>query len=111
MIPVNIILYHFFVLLHSPGGVKKLLQVGRAGRDIGKVLQRYIFALTTLDEKLQYSSLIAEPYYLSLQNDRICKTLKIFLPDLPSRFFHIPPSVRGGATDHSGTMAWHGERG
>ena len=31
--------------------VKKLLQVERAGRDIEKVLQRYIFALTALDEK------------------------------------------------------------
>jgi hypothetical protein len=88
--------------------VKKLLQVERAGRDIGrisgkppssgnlpKVLQRYIFPLTTLDEKLEYSSLIAEPYYLSLQNDRICKTLKIFLPDLQSRFFHVSPFVKG----------------
>jgi hypothetical protein len=88
--------------------VKKLLQVERAGGDIGrisgkppsggnlpKVLQRYIFPLTTLDEKLEYSSLIAEPYYLSLQNDRICKTLKIFPPDLQSRFFHVSPFVKG----------------
>jgi hypothetical protein len=37
----------------SPEAVKKLLQVERAGRDIGKVLQRYIFALTPHDEKLQ----------------------------------------------------------
>jgi hypothetical protein len=54
------------VPLLPPEAVKKLLQVERAGRDIGrisgkppsggnlpKVLQRYIFALTTLDEKLQ----------------------------------------------------------
>jgi hypothetical protein len=88
--------------------VKKFLQVERAGRDIGrisgkppsggnlpKVLQRYIFPLTTLDEKLEYSSLIAEPYYLFLQNDRICKTLKIFPPDLQSRFFHVSPFVKG----------------
>jgi len=86
-----------------------MLQVERAGRDIGrisgkpppggnlpKVLQRYIFPVTTLDEKLQCSSLIAEPYYLSLQNDRICKTLKIFLPALQSRFFHTFPPARGG---------------
>jgi len=90
--------------------VKKLLQVERAGRDIGrisgkppsggnlpKVLQRYIFPLTTLDEKLKYSSLIAEPYYLSLKNDRICKTLKIFLPDLQSPFFRISPLLKGEA--------------
>jgi hypothetical protein len=37
----------------SPEGVKKLIQVERAGRDIEKVLQRYLFALTTHDEKLQ----------------------------------------------------------
>jgi hypothetical protein len=56
---------HLIPLL-LPEAVKKLLQVERAGRDIGrisgkppsggnlpKVLQRYIFALTTLDEKLQ----------------------------------------------------------
>jgi len=38
---------------NPPEAVKKLLQVERAGRDIGKVLQRYIFALTPHDEKLQ----------------------------------------------------------
>jgi len=81
--------------LNPPGAVKKLLQVERAGRDIRKVLQRYIFPLTTLDEKLQYSSLIVEPYYLSLQNDRICKNLKIFLPDPQSQFFHISPLQKG----------------
>jgi hypothetical protein len=89
--------------------VKKLLQVGRAGRDIGKVLQRYIFPLTTLDEKLQYSSLIAEPYYLSLQNDRICKTLKIFLPDLQSRFLHTFPPARGGEIERE-PLSPKGER-
>jgi len=95
--------------LHPPKAVKKLPQVERAGRDIGrisgkppsggtlpKVLQRYIFPLTTLDEKLQYSSLIAEPYYLSLQNDRICKTLKILLPDRQIPIFsHFPFPKRG----------------
>jgi len=53
-----------------------------SGGNLPKVLQRYIFPLTTLDEKLKYSSLIAEPYYLSLKNDRNCKTLKISLPNL-----------------------------
>jgi len=32
--------------------VKKLLQLWRAGRDIGKVLWRYFLTLTTGDEKL-----------------------------------------------------------
>jgi hypothetical protein len=32
--------------------VKKLLRVQRAGRDIEKVLQRYLFGLTTNHEKL-----------------------------------------------------------
>jgi hypothetical protein len=102
--------------------VKKLFQVERTGRDIGrisgkppsggnlpKVLQRYIFPLTTLDEKLQYSSLIAEPYYLSLQNDRICKTLKIFLPDLQSRFLHTFPPARGGEIERE-PLSPRGER-
>jgi len=65
----------------NPEAVKKLLQVEREGRDIEKVLQRYLFVLTTHDEKLQYPLLLAEPCYLCLRNDRICKTLKIFLPD------------------------------
>jgi len=52
--------------LSPPEAVKKMLQVERAGRDIGrisgkppsggnlpKVLQRYIFALPPPDEKLQ----------------------------------------------------------
>jgi len=30
-----------------------MIQIGRVGRDIGEVLQRYIFALTTYDEKIQ----------------------------------------------------------
>jgi hypothetical protein len=34
-------------------GVKKLLQVERAGRDIEKVLQRYLFGSTIRNEKLQ----------------------------------------------------------
>jgi hypothetical protein len=50
-----------------------MLRVERAGRDIGKVLQRHIFPLTTLDEKLQYASLIAEPYYLSLKTTAFVK--------------------------------------
>jgi hypothetical protein len=33
--------------------MKKLSPVKRAGRDVGKVLQRYLFGLTTDDEKLQ----------------------------------------------------------
>jgi len=32
--------------------VKKLLRVERAGRDIEKVLQRYVFMFTAYDEKL-----------------------------------------------------------
>jgi hypothetical protein len=36
-----------------PEAVKKLLQVERAGKDIGEVLQRYLFALTPHDEKFQ----------------------------------------------------------
>jgi hypothetical protein len=57
---------YFFKSPHPPEAVKKLLRVERTGRDIGrisgkppsggnlpKVLQRYIFPLTTLDEKLQ----------------------------------------------------------
>ena len=62
-------------------GVKKILQVERAGRDIEKVLQRYIFALTAHDEKLQLSLVVAELCHLCFPNDRVCKTLKIFLPD------------------------------
>jgi hypothetical protein len=58
-----------------------MLQVERAGRDIEKVLERYLFGLTTHYEKLQPSLLIAEPSYLYLPKDRNSKTLKIFLPD------------------------------
>jgi hypothetical protein len=36
--------------------VKKLSKVVRAGRDVGKVLQRYLFTLTTYNEKFQYGS-------------------------------------------------------
>jgi hypothetical protein len=43
----------FLIPPRPPEAVKKLLQAERAGRGIGKVLQRYIFALTTHDEKLQ----------------------------------------------------------
>jgi hypothetical protein len=80
----------------SPEAVKKLLQIERAGRDIGKVLQRYLFALTTHDEKFQPSPLLGERCYICPSNDRICKTLKIFLPDHRSQFFHSFPSARGG---------------
>src|SRR3990172_546389 len=38
-------------------------------------------------------TLCLEFIVLCLPNDRNCKTLKIFLPDRPSRFFH---SLRGG---------------
>ncbi len=43
--------------LHPPlrlrgEGVKKLAPSQRAGRDVVKVLQRYLFTLTTDDEKL-----------------------------------------------------------
>jgi hypothetical protein len=34
--------------------------------------------------------------YLCLQNDRICKTLKIFLPARSIPIFHTLPSVKGG---------------
>ncbi len=37
---------------NPPEAVKKLLQGERAGRDIGKVLQRDLFTLTPYDEKL-----------------------------------------------------------
>jgi len=37
----------------SPEAVKKLLQVKRAGGDIEKVLERYLFGLPTYNEKLQ----------------------------------------------------------
>jgi hypothetical protein len=60
----------------------------RAGRDVGKVLQRYLLSLTPNNEKLQPSLLVAELRYLCSQNDRICKTLKIFLPTLHSFFFY-----------------------
>jgi len=36
-----------------PEAVKRLLQVERAGGDIEKVLERYLFGLTTYNEKLQ----------------------------------------------------------
>jgi hypothetical protein len=38
----------------APKPAKKLNQVERAGGDIGKVLQRYLFALTVGDEKLNH---------------------------------------------------------
>jgi hypothetical protein len=38
---------------HPPEAVKKLLQVERAGRDIEKVLERYLFGLTTYNETLR----------------------------------------------------------
>jgi hypothetical protein len=41
-----------FVNPHPPEAVKKLLQVERAGRDIEKVSQRYLFTLTICEEKL-----------------------------------------------------------
>jgi hypothetical protein len=44
-----------------PNALEAVLYPERTGRDIGKVLQRYIFTLTTFNEKLQYSSLIAQP--------------------------------------------------
>jgi hypothetical protein len=47
-----------------PEAAKKMLQVERAGRDIEKVLERYLFGLTTHYEKLQQSLLIAETSYL-----------------------------------------------
>jgi hypothetical protein len=81
--------------LNPPEAVKKLLQIERAGRDIGKVLQRYLFALTTHDEKFQPSPLLGERCYLCPSNDRICKTLKIFLPDHRSQFFHSFPFIKG----------------
>jgi hypothetical protein len=33
-------------------GVKKLLQIERVGKDIEKILQRYLIALTTHNDKL-----------------------------------------------------------
>jgi hypothetical protein len=36
-----------------PEAMKKLLQLERTGRDVGKVLQRYLFGLTAHNEKLQ----------------------------------------------------------
>jgi len=54
-----ILLYYFFKVHHknifkgTPSEtVKKLLSIKRAGRDIEKVLQRYIYSLTPQDEKL-----------------------------------------------------------
>jgi hypothetical protein len=38
--------------LYEREGVKKLAPFQRAGRDVVKVLQRYLFTLTTDDEKL-----------------------------------------------------------
>jgi hypothetical protein len=38
---------------HRPEGVEKLLHVERSGRDIEKVLERYLFGLTTYNEKRQ----------------------------------------------------------
>jgi len=38
---------------YPPEAVKKLLQVERAGGDIKKVLERYLFGLTAYNEKLQ----------------------------------------------------------
>jgi hypothetical protein len=76
-------------------GVKKLLQVGRAGRDIEKVLQRYLFGQTAQDEKLQSDSLFGDACYPSLPKNRNCKTLEIFLSDRLSQFFHTFPALRG----------------
>jgi len=54
-----ILLYYLFKVHHknifkgTPSEtVKKLLSIKRAGRDIEKVLQRYIYSLTPQDEKL-----------------------------------------------------------
>jgi hypothetical protein len=41
-----------FLPLQGGEGVKKLAPLQRAGRDVVKVLQRYLFTLTTDDEKL-----------------------------------------------------------
>jgi hypothetical protein len=88
---------HYSILnpLTPPEAVKKLLQVERAGRDIEKVLQRYLFALTIHNEKLQSISFLADICYLCLPNDRNCKTLKIFLPDRHFQFFHTFPLPKG----------------
>jgi hypothetical protein len=43
----------FFSFPSPPEAVKKLFQAERVGRDIGKVLQGYLFALTPHDEKFQ----------------------------------------------------------
>jgi hypothetical protein len=53
----------------------------KAGWDIGKVLQRYLFTLTTDIEKLQYSyDELQGSVPFTLSNDRNCKTLEISLP-------------------------------
>ena len=75
--------------------MKKFLQAGRAGRDIGNVLQRYLFWLTTEDEKPQYIGYLQGLVASTLLNDRICKTLKIFLPDRLSQSFHTFPFPKG----------------
>jgi hypothetical protein len=43
----------FFSFPSPLEAVKKLLQAERAGRDIGKVLQRYLFALPPHDGKFK----------------------------------------------------------
>jgi hypothetical protein len=43
--------YSPFYPLYKREGVKKLSLLQRPGRDVGKVLQRYLFTLTTDDEK------------------------------------------------------------
>jgi hypothetical protein len=43
----------FLFHCNASEGVKKLLQVERTGRDVKKVLQRYLSTLTTHNEKLR----------------------------------------------------------
>jgi hypothetical protein len=74
-------------------GVKKLPPVQRAGRDVGKVLQRYLFTLTTYNEQL-YKILTTYRFLLPLlsQVTAFVKLWRYSCPPGSPTFFH---SLRG----------------